>query len=342
MSVIRGTGLTNFRTVMRELGVDPDPVLDAAGVRPQDAGDHGAFVSYRGLVIALERAAEVTATPDFGRRLALRQGIEILGPVGVAARTASTTGEALRTCSTYLGAYSPAITVQLLPVADVEHVFLEFQIVEAIGSSAKQAIELSLGVALQVVRYLRGNRYRPVAVHFPHAPLTDESEYGAYFACQPSFETAQAGLMLRASDLDEAVSRDAQAHEAVTRYLDTLVASAQPGLLGPVRRLVRDLLPTGTVSMDRIAHHFALHPKTLQRRLADDGTTFAAVVQGCRRELTEHYLRDTDLSLSQVAREIGYAEQSVLTRSCARWYGCGPAALRRSLRSGEVFEDPVS
>ena len=46
----------------------------------------------------------------------------------------------------------------------------------------------------------------------------------------------------------------------------------------------------------------------------------------------EHYLRDTDLSLYLVARELGYAEQSVLTRSCRRWFGRTPGALRRDLR----------
>lgn len=334
--MIRGTCLTNFRELMTELGAEPDPVLRRSGIRPRDAGDHGAFLSYRSLIIALELAAEVTGLPDFGRRLALRQGIEILGPVGVAARTAPTTGDALRTCSTYLSAYSPSIAVRLLQDANPDHVFLEFRIVEQGAPPAKQVIELSVGVALQVLRYLRGDEYRPVAVHLPHAPLVDEAEHRAYFGCRPYFDMPSAGLMLRAADLDKAVSHDAQAHEAITTYLDTIMAAEEPGLSGPVRRLVLELLPTGAVSIDRIARQFALHPKTLQRRLAAEGASFASLVEGCRRELAEHYLRDTNLSLFQVARELGYAEQSVLTRSCTRWYGRGPAALRRLLRSDQA------
>lgn len=85
--------------------------------------------------------------------------------------------------------------------------------------------------------------------------------------------------------------------------------------------------------MELVAAQFALHPKTLQRRLAGEGTTFAELVDATRRAQAERLLRDTDLSMSQVAREIGYAEQSVLTRSSRRWFGTNPTAARTALRA---------
>ncbi len=78
---------------------------------------------------------------------------------------------------------------------------------------------------------------------------------------------------------------------------------------------------------------FHLHPKTLQRRLADEGTTFAALVDQVRKDTADRYLRTTGISLSHLARELGYAEQSVLTRSCKRWFGTGPAAYRSQTRT---------
>ena len=81
-----------------------------------------------------------------------------------------------------------------------------------------------------------------------------------------------------------------------------------------------------------VATQFALHPRTLQRRLAAEGTTFADLVDHLRRDMAVRYLRDTDLGLDHLSRELGYAEQSVLTRSCRRWFGQRPAAERRMLR----------
>jgi len=95
MSVVRGTALSSYPSLVAELGGDPAALLRAAGVRERDVGNYDAFIPYRAAIRALESAAEATATADFGRRLAQRQGIEILGPVGVAARTAATVGDAL-------------------------------------------------------------------------------------------------------------------------------------------------------------------------------------------------------------------------------------------------------
>jgi AraC-like DNA-binding protein len=52
-----------------------------------------------------------------------------------------------------------------------------------------------------------------------------------------------------------------------------------------------------------------------------------------RRETAEHYLRDTDIGLLHLTRELGYAEQSVLSRSCRRWFGCGPSSYRNTARA---------
>lgn len=79
MSVVRGTALANYPSLVAGLGGDPATLLRAAGVRDQDVGNYDAFISIRAAIRAIESAAAVTATMDFGRRLAQRQGIEILG-----------------------------------------------------------------------------------------------------------------------------------------------------------------------------------------------------------------------------------------------------------------------
>lgn len=95
-----------------------------------------------------------------------------------------------------------------------------------------------------------------------------------------------------------------------------------------IRELIRQLLPTGAATVPVIADQFRLHPKALRRRLAAEGTNFNAVVDDVRREVTERYLRDSDMTLTHLARQLGYAEQSVLSRSCQRWFGASQASLR--------------
>jgi AraC-like DNA-binding protein len=335
MSVVRGTALSNYPSLVAELGGDPSGLLRAAGVRAQDVGNYDAFIPIRATIRAIESAAEATATPDFGRRLAQRQGIEILGPVGVAARTAATVADALAIFTTFMAAYSPAIALYIMPLADPQCSFiaLEFLLDEAMPYP--QTMELALGVSLGVFRLLLGANYAALSVHLPHDPLTPQAAYVQYFGCTPYFAERAAGYTVRAADLGRPLNRDDVAHRAVVDYLSSITPLGA-GIVESVRTIVRQLLPTGATTLEVVAEQFHLHPKTLQRRLADEGTTFAALVDQVRKDAADRYLRTTGISLSHLARELGYAEQSVLSRSCKRWFGSGPAAYRNQTRTPAI------
>jgi AraC-like DNA-binding protein len=334
MSLVRGTALSNYPDLVKELGGDPAPLLRRAGIRLEDIGSYDVFIPLDGTIGAIEAAAEVTGRTDFGRRLAQRQGIEILGPVGVAARTAATVSGAMDIFANFMAAYSPALSVQIGPVADrPDQTFFEFRILMEGLPARAQTNELAQGVTLKVLRLLLGAQYTPLSVHLTHDALAPDDEYREYFGCRAYFAEPRGGFRIRTADLGLSISQDALAHHAVVEYLTSVIGPRGPEMSQSVRTIARQLLPTGAVSREMIAAQFNIHPKTLQRRLADEGTTFYELIDGMRRDTAEHYLRDTDIDLSHLTRELGYTEQSVLTRSCKRWFGIGPAAYRRSARA---------
>ncbi|NYI77365.1 AraC family transcriptional regulator [Nocardioides panzhihuensis] len=335
MSLIRGTCLSGYPELVAELGGDPSRLLADAGLRIRDIGRNDVFISYVGVIAAVESAAASTGTADFGRRLASRQGIEILGPVGSAAKTSATVGDAFAIFDTYISAYSPAIRTTLTALPGSTRLRFEFRIVLDKRLAHPQVTELSLGVALRVCRFLVGRDYAPVAVHIPHAALAPRADYVAYFGCAPSVDDRLSGFTIEAATLSRPLQHDDITHQALLDYLRGVVATAEPGLAGEVRDVVRRLLPTGAVTLELIAAQFSLHPKALQRRLALEGHTYGSLVDGVRRESAERYLRETELSLTHLARELGYSEQSVLTRSCRRWFNDSPANIRRQARGSE-------
>lgn len=335
MALIRGTCLSGYPELVAELGADPARLLRAAGLRMHDIGRNEAFISYLGVIAAVESAAVATGTADFGRRLASRQGIDILGPVGSAAKTSATVADAIAIFDTYISAYSPAIRTTLTGLPGSTRLVFEFRIVLDRAVAHPQVTELSLALVLRVCRFLVGRDYAPVKVHLPHAPLSPRADYVNYFGCTPHFNDRLAGFTIEAATLKRPLQRDDVTHQALLDYLRTVVTSQEPGLSGAVRDLVHQLLPTGAVTLEVIAAQFSLHPKTLQRRLASEGQTYVALVDGVRRQSAERYLGETELSLTHLARELGYSEQSVLTRACHRWFGDSPANVRRRARSGQ-------
>ena len=65
--------------------------------------------------------------------------------------------------------------------------------------------------------------------------------------------------------------------------------------------------------------------------LAREGTRFAAVRNAVLREAALRYLRGP-MPLAQVSAQLGFSEQSALTRSCKQWFGESPLAVRRRQR----------
>jgi AraC-like DNA-binding protein len=72
----------------------------------------------------------------------------------------------------------------------------------------------------------------------------------------------------------------------------------------------------------------ALHPRTLQRKLADEGTSFAAIKDEVRKQLALEYLGATRMPIGQISLMLGFPAQSALTRACRQWFGATPMALR--------------
>lgn len=333
MSLIRGTALQGFDDLVRELGGDPATFLELAHLRPETVGDHDSFISYRSVVGVLEAAASATGAGDFGRRLATRQGLEILGPLGVAARTAPTVGAALHAIEQYLSVYSPALAVTVRPVPDRALAAFDWRLQAVHPPPHRQAAELGLGVSIRVFQLLAGLDFRPTTVLLKHEPLTDPADYADYFGCRVEFSAPVYAFRFPQDILTRPLAADGAVHDVVQQYLSTIAVPTATSTIDTVVRLIRRMLPTGALDLDLVASHLAQNRRTLQRQLAAQGSTFADLVDQVRQEEAERYLRETDMPLGQLAGILGFSEQSVLSRACTRWFGESPRAVRIKLQT---------
>ena len=79
-----------------------------------------------------------------------------------------------------------------------------------------------------------------------------------------------------------------------------------------------------------------MHPRTLQRRLREEGTSFEDIKDDVRRDAAARYLSQSDIPLTRVAALLGYSESSVLARSCKRWFDNSPRKVREM--AGETLD----
>ena len=95
----------------------------------------------------------------------------------------------------------------------------------------------------------------------------------------------------------------------------------------------------GRPTLSRIAADLALPERTLQRRLAAEGTSLHQEIEEVRKRMAMATLRDERMSVEEVAFLLGYAETSTFFRSFRRWTGTTPHQYRRAGFAPLVAQD---
>lgn len=95
-----------------------------------------------------------------------------------------------------------------------------------------------------------------------------------------------------------------------------------------VRQVVRAYGPDRWLTLDQVAEVGEVSQRTIQRHLASEGTSFAAIVAEERLRLVQRLLAESDLSLDQIAHRLGYSSASNLARSFRRRLGLSPTEYR--------------
>lgn len=107
-----------------------------------------------------------------------------------------------------------------------------------------------------------------------------------------------------------------------------------------VRGLPQRLLAVNHADLASVTRAMSLHPRVLQRRLADTGTSFEEILDEVRRDMAWD-LSATGMQISQIATMLGYSETSSYTRACRRWYGESPRQLRTRRRESPQSAGPT-
>ena len=90
------------------------------------------------------------------------------------------------------------------------------------------------------------------------------------------------------------------------------------------------------LAVEHVAKRLAVSPRTLQRRLKEEGTSFKGVVSATRENLARHYLSRTQLTATEIAFLLGFEEPTSFFRAFQRWTGTTPERLRKQAQQSAV------
>ena len=320
----RSASLVGFPELVRELGGDPGQLMNRVGLEVYLLDDLDQMMNSDALSDLLDLCASELNCPSFGLLLSQRQGISILGPVGLIMRQQPTFQEAISALQKYLHLHSEAGSFNLEISGDLA-IIKYFPNVLG-GDQSRQITDLSLGVGCNVIRLYSGKAWKPRAVYFQHSMPPDLSLYTMTFRSPVSFKQEFNGLVFDASILNSTVDHyEPEMQRFLGIYLDGLERERPQSSVIQVKRMIARLLPKGHCSLKEVASLMGCKERSLQRRLKHDGITFQVLLDQTRQEIIKDLLGDKELSLTMMAQRLGYAELSVFSRAFKGWFGVSPS-----------------
>ena len=320
-------------------GLDADALQRAAGLSAEALADPDGRVPFERHVALWEAIDAAPRALDFGMWLGRGMSLPALGVVGYVMQHAPDVGAALRCLERFNGLLGDGVGPAISERGDA----VVLHRVEP--PRVARLLSLSLAAPLGTVTLLRElaglGPGEPIAreVGFQHPPFPGETlaALEAAFACPLRFNDGEMRLVLpRALLARPLVSPNPGLFAYLERHAEALQArlGGTASLAARVRELLAARLRQGEPEQGAIARALGLSERTLQRRLQDEGVTFANLLDEVRADLGRMYLGDLQLAIFEVAFLLGYSEPSPFNRAFRRWTGQSPSDFRAALASG--------
>lgn len=192
------------------------------------------------------------------------------------------------------------------------------------------AADIIMSLIIDMCRVNAGSALRPVDVALQRRQPDCAKAYLDFYGCDTRFSAGEDSFTLAAHDVDTLMPGSNQQLTGVHDQILTqqLAALQRQDTATRCRALILENLTTGKISTEDIAKELHTSPRTLTRRLEEQGTQLQKLLDETRSELAGRYLSDPGYSISEVAFLLGFSQQSSLTRASKRWFGMSPKEYR--------------
>ncbi|WP_163996131.1 AraC family transcriptional regulator [Pyxidicoccus caerfyrddinensis] len=317
----------------RGLGVETQGMLASAGLEEASLSGPEARVPQAAYNRVWELIVEASGDEDFGLHFAERLDLDAFHVIGHLAAKSATVREALSRIVAYSRILHDAGRVEL-----EAHEGLMFLYPGCRGlphSWPRHIAEFSTASAVVLLRRITGQRsWTPTEVRFRHTEPRRRAEHQRLLGVSPRFGQPETLLAFPPDFLDmPIVTREPGVGsylEAYARDVLSRLPSTEDDLPARVRHAIAQRLGNGASPPDveDVATQLALGARTLQRRLREQDTTYAALVGEVQRAYAERYLADDGMTVAEVAFLTGFADVASFHRAFRRWTGTTPAAFR--------------
>jgi AraC-like DNA-binding protein len=326
------------RVIAQSQLATPAQLLAGTDIEPE-ALRQADYLDWHVLARMLHNLDALATGPEWTAQLGATLGLTAHGPLGFAALSAPTLGEALTVLADWYPVRNATFVGAICEREGRFGLVLENRVEDA--AYERWVTELVFKVVETLLGTILGHRVGGnVWLDFAHAaPPRAERLIGQFdarvrFAMPVNFASIPVAWRQLPSPLyDEgtyranlAKCRENLAARGDSREPDAVVRAL---LEGHFDRVLSGQHTGAPPALGTIAASLHVTPRTLIRRLQRRGTCYKQLLEGVRRDYACRLLRDARLTVADVGERLGYREPANFGRAFRGWFGTTPAAWRR-------------
>lgn len=206
---------------------------------------------------------------------------------------------------------------------------LGFAIYVPMHDGSKHIYSAALAILCNLLRSMCGDSWAPTEVRFSQSQPSDIKPYISFFRAPLIFDSEEDALVFSDQWLKRHLTgADIEKHHIAMNRLANIQNAQEIGFIEKVYFVLRPMIVSQHCSLEALGKALSLHPRTLNRRFRDHGTSYRELVGKIRFEVARQLLMNTSMSIIKISTTLGYADPSVFTRAFRRWSGIPPSDWR--------------
>lgn len=214
-----------------------------------------------------------------------------------------------------------------------QHTIISFDPVNPHKPSSHQRACATLSAHVTLGRLLVGEVFSPLYANFTEKKIQQANAYETFFACPVQFSASSNQLVFARSLESLAIPHASQEILEIMTYKAAAVVerrSKNGSFSGKLAQLLSSSLPKPDLDYSWVSAQLNVSPRTLQRKLLHEGTSYQQVLDDTRHKLALEHLKQPLLTVTDIASLLGFTEPSAFYRAFKRWQGGTPGGYRDS------------
>lgn len=322
---VRASFLAALVARFESQGRSAQPLLNQIGISTAQLADSYGSIPLPQFVAFLESAAATVKDENLGARMGTTIKAGDMGPVGLALSLSRTISDGMDRMARFVNALQGGTESQWGRTDDT--FIYSYRISQSGIWPRRQDAEFSISSLIQVIRDNFTGRFAPMEVHFEHAPPANPLELERMFRAPVRYLQPINRLLV---DKDTALKplrkEDPELISTLERHVQDTIGHT------PLSATIRDATSTviqtnlglSAITLERVAAALQLSPRTLQRRLASEGSSLRAELESVRKDRAIRLLAQPGARVGEVAQALGYGDATAFWRAYRGWTGHAP------------------